>query len=102
MRITKQNVIDYIANTMSDSYSYQAIPESIKVIEDPQVRGTFAARFNDKSRVMDQETDLLFITNDASNADDPEDYKSVLEATLEEVEFETWPPKSGNLNFFGI
>lgn len=79
-----------------DDYDYQPDPDSIRVMKDPQVRGTFAVRFND----LDSErvVDLLFITEQRSEGLDSVD--DVLSETLEEVEYESWPPKSGSLRFF--
>jgi hypothetical protein len=73
-------------------------PGTVKVIHDPHVTGTFAARFQDRARGVNgvpATIDLLFIT--AGEDGSPED---ILDRTLEEVEYETWPPRSGGLQFF--
>jgi hypothetical protein len=55
----------------------------IRVFPDPQVEGTFAVRLTRTERRKPYTLDLLWNKGE-----------------YDEVEFETWPPKSGNLKFF--
>lgn len=56
----------------------------VEVVPDPQVQGTFAVRLTRSGYRKKPETiDLLWNRGE-----------------YDEVEFETWPPKSGNLKFF--
>jgi hypothetical protein len=90
------DVKKWIEGEMAESYDYRPDPGTVKVMRDPRVHETFAARFKWNGETVD----LLFITGHCPNADDPNDPASVLEAVLEEVEFDTWPPVSGDLRFF--
>lgn len=80
--------------TEQGSYSYRPQPDTIQVVEDPQVDGTFAVRFTDNARDFPV-VDLLFVTGHEEGS-----VAEQLEATLEEVEFSSWPPMSGALRFF--
>lgn len=71
----------------------------VRVMEDPAVSGTWAARVDvDAGEDGPGHVDLLFITRafgtDAGTVPD------LLDETCEEVEFTAWPPKSGALQFF--
>jgi hypothetical protein len=75
------------------SYDYRADPATIEVVPDPRVTGTWAAQFTDlKYR---EPVQLLFVTGGETGSD-----AEVLDRCLEEVEFDSWPPVSGNLQFF--
>lgn len=94
--MTTAEVKLWIETKMQGSYDYHPQPGSVEVMPDPKVPGTFAARFTDTER-DGENVDLLFITGQGpSDVDDD----AVLDATLEEVEFESWPPASGDLKFF--
>lgn len=92
-RIKPGDVVRWIENHIGDSYEYKPKPGTIKVIRDPKVDGTFAARFYDLG--YDEVTDLLFVTGGVEGT-----IEEILDRTLEGVEFESWPPQSGSLKFF--
>jgi len=58
-------------------------PEDLQIHRDPKVSGVYAVRL----KLKGDEAGFLFNKNEADEADD--DWK-----VLEEVEFESWPPKS--------
>lgn len=95
--MTKATVKEWIENQMSEDYTYKVRPGTVEVMADPQVSGTFAARFQDANR-PGENVYLLFITGNQPAGEDGD----VLSATLEEIEVEAdeWPLKSGNLQFF--
>jgi len=64
--------------------------KSIQVIADPQVSGCYAMRAIMMEEVCDTKT-LYFIKTHS----DP-----ITADTIEDAEFESWPPKSGELKFF--
>ena len=82
--------------TEQTSYTYRPDASTIRVMEDPQVRGTWAVRFTDYEE--ERTVDLLFVTE--QHSPEAQTDIEILEETLEEVEFEQWPPKSGSLKFF--
>lgn len=96
--MTIENVKAWILGEMRGSYNYQPQPDTVEVIEDPKVDGTFAVRFRDER--MKYNVNLLFVTSQCRQADDPNNPASVLSAVLEECEFSSWPPKSGSPSFF--
>ena len=72
-----------------ESYTEGTI-DKILVYPDPQVAGTYAIRTTIGKRVSD-----WLVCNLPSDAT-----VGVVVDYLEECEFETWPPKSGDLQFF--
>lgn len=97
--ITSKDVVEWIENKMVMTYDYAPEKGTVEVIEDPKVPGTFAARFKEDG----YDIDLLFVTSEAARTvpgGSVDQIGDVLEMTLEEVEFEAWPPVSGNLRFF--
>lgn len=76
-----------------EGYTYRPDRDSIRVTEDPQVRDTWAVRFNDLAD--ERVVDLLFILGSEEGS-----ISEVLDRCLEEVEYTSWPPVSGNLSFF--
>lgn len=93
MRITSNDIRKFLMDP-DNGFDFHPVAPSIQVMQDPQVDGTFAVRFADEGGVN---IDLMFVTGwEAENATCAAD---VLEDTLEEVEYETWPPRSGSLRF---
>lgn len=92
--ITKQTIHTWLTDG-AEGFDYSPVPESVEVMADPQVDGTYAARFADEDGTT---VDLLFVT--ASYPADGLTDAQLIEQTLEEVEYETWPPRSGSLRFF--
>lgn len=90
--MTTADVKRYIEGPMAEEYDYRAKEGTVRVARDPKVTGTYAARFED---LRDGTVDLLFITREEDGTPD-----EVLSRTLEEVEYERWPPRSGPLQFF--
>jgi hypothetical protein len=90
--VTTADVQTYIETAMAEEYHYAAKPGTVRVIEDPQVRETYAARFEDPRHGT---VDLLFITGGETG-----ETRAILDRTLEEVEYASWPPHSGRLQFF--
>lgn len=96
--MTTDTVKSWIENEMGKDYTYKPKPGTVEVAADPQVEGTFAARFvclEDGDRTVD----LLFITRDAREGSTDSE---ALAYSLEEVEYHAWPPRSGNLRFFVV
>jgi hypothetical protein len=60
-------------------------------MRDPQVPTTFAVRFRQDGDLVD----LMFVTGGEEGETD-----EVLSRTLEDAEFDIWPPVSGSLKFF--
>jgi hypothetical protein len=93
-------ITSWLTGQMGDTgYDYRPKPKTVKVHPDPQVRGTYAVRFTDQNEEIGQ-VDLLFITAYDQEQDPTATAAQILERTLEEVEYETWPPRSGGLQFF--
>lgn len=88
---TAQSIKEWL--TEQTAYDYRPDADTIRVKADPQVDGTFAVRFIDYQ--SEATVDLLFVTGSEEGT-----VAEVLEATLEEVEFTSWPPTSGGLSFF--
>ena len=91
--MTKAAVKKWIETKMSEDYIYKPQPGTVEVFSDPEVAGTYAARFKD-DEYDGEHTHLLFVTGTESGSDD-----EILSRCLEEVEFTTWPPTSGPLQF---
>jgi hypothetical protein len=88
--MTAKHIKTWLAS--QTSYDYRPQADTIQVMEDPQVRDTWAVQFTD----ADGETvQLMFVCGYEQGMPD-----EVLENCLEEVEYETWPPQSGSLRFF--
>ena len=64
--------------------------KAIEVVRDPQVAGCVAMKCTMEKKI-NGEQDLYFLKTHS----DP-----ITSETLEEAEFESWPPKSGQLKFF--
>lgn len=77
--MTTADVKRYIETTMPLTYSYRAQDGTAEVYADPQVPGTFAARFQDN---FDRPVHLLFVTGGEAGTTD-----AILDRTLEEVEY---------------
>jgi hypothetical protein len=88
--------------TEQDSYTYKPDPATIEVIADPQVSGTWAVQFTDLENADTEGgvVQLLFVTGWETSQHPGAPAEQILDATLEEVEFESWPPRSGSLRFF--
>lgn len=67
---------------------------AVQVVRDPKVRGTYAIRVVNFYPDEQQPGDFLAILGDADLSVD------AIDEALEEVEYEKWPPVSGNLQFF--
>jgi hypothetical protein len=95
--ITRAALSHWLANEMSSSFTYKPKPGTIQIVPDPQVTGTYAVQFTDEENADTEGgvVQLLFVTGLEEGT-----INEVLEATLEEVEFESWPPQSGSLRFF--
>lgn len=72
-----------------ESYTGDTVT-SLKIIEDPQVPGTYAIR----SKFKKENQDWLVVHYN------PQWTQKQLENNLEECEYETWPPVSSSLKFF--
>jgi hypothetical protein len=71
---------------------------SIDIIEDPQVAGTYAIRANMVYTTCP--SDFLLIWKDIENLEQKVEFNPEnIQHYLQEVDFETWPPKSGELKF---
>lgn len=65
--------------------------ESIEILEDPQVKGTYAVRTEHKENIV---LHWLIVHVDNSHS------VKQISNWLEEVEFGVWPPVSGRLKFY--
>lgn len=95
--LNKQAVIDYLSGSreFGRAFDYNPVVGTVEVVADPQVDGTYAAQFQDVSDSRTVRTvQLLFVTGHEEGT-----VLEALEATLEEVEFTSWPPTSGSLRF---
>lgn len=84
-KTTRYDGLEALFKRAITEYTGEA-PASVQVHPDPKVEGSYAARarFKDGDKV-----DFLVAAGSPVSADG-----------LEEVTFETWPPRSGNLKFF--
>jgi hypothetical protein len=83
------------AKGITEHTGQEVKPEQVEVVRDPRVSGTYAARVKDFRQGRATETfDCLFIMDQDELT--PENISEALEG----VEFEQWPPVSGNLQFF--
>jgi len=82
-----------LAEGISQHTGENITPKQVQFVQDPQVRNTWAIRVNGFHPDGEHE-DFLIVLHDTRPS------VEAIDEMLEGVEFDSWPPTSGDLKFF--
>ena len=82
-----------LAEGISQHTGESITPKQIQFKQDPKVRNTWAVRVSGFPS-EDDRMDILLVLDDVQPS------VEAIDEAIEEVEYDSWPPRSGELKFF--